>query len=169
MKQLFTPFKVISTIVLMALAAGCTTTNTSTTDLLTAAGFKLLTADTPKKQELLATLPKDQLSLVKYRGKTFYVQPAAAPNQAYVGTSTEYQSYQQLRLAKQLSNENLMNGLEVQASLRENSPETRIIFISGRDDPSARQSALDAGALGFLAKPFEDEALVQLIRKAVAA
>jgi FixJ family two-component response regulator len=62
-----------------------------------------------------------------------------------------------------------MNGLEVQASLRENSPETRIIFISGRDDPSVRQTALDAGAFGFLAKPFEDEALVQLIRKAVAA
>ena len=62
-----------------------------------------------------------------------------------------------------------MNGLEVQASLRENSPETRIIFISGRDDPSVRQTALNAGAFGFLAKPFEDEALVQLIRNAVAA
>ena len=61
-----------------------------------------------------------------------------------------------------------MNGLEVQASLRENSPETRVIFISGRDDPSARQTALAAGALGFFAKPFEDEALVQLIREAVA-
>ena len=62
-----------------------------------------------------------------------------------------------------------MNGLEVQASLKKNAPETRIIFISGRDDPSVRQTALDAGALGFLAKPFEDEALVQLIRQAVAA
>jgi FixJ family two-component response regulator len=62
----------------------------------------------------------------------------------------------------------VMNGLEVQACLRENSPETRIIFISGRDDPLVRQTALDAGALGFLAKPFEDEVLVQLIHKAVA-
>jgi FixJ family two-component response regulator len=62
-----------------------------------------------------------------------------------------------------------MNGLEVQTCLREDSPETRIIFITGRDDPSVRQTALDAGAFGFLAKPFEDEALVQLIRKAVAA
>jgi two-component system response regulator FixJ len=62
-----------------------------------------------------------------------------------------------------------MNGLEVQTSLRENSPETRVIFISGRDDPSARKTALAAGALGFLAKPFEDEALLQLVRKAVAA
>ena len=62
-----------------------------------------------------------------------------------------------------------MSGLEVQACLREDSPETRIIFISGRDDPPIRQSALDAGAFGFLAKPFEDEVLVQLIRKAMTS
>jgi FixJ family two-component response regulator len=62
-----------------------------------------------------------------------------------------------------------MNGLEVQALLRKDSPETRIIFISGRDDPSVRQAALDAGAFGFLSKPFDDEALLQLVRKAVAS
>jgi FixJ family two-component response regulator len=61
-----------------------------------------------------------------------------------------------------------MNGLEVQAHLRQDSPETRIIFITGRDDPSVRQTALDAGAFAFLAKPFEDEVLVQLVRTAVA-
>jgi FixJ family two-component response regulator len=59
-----------------------------------------------------------------------------------------------------------MNGLEVQACLRRDSPRTRIIFITGRDDPSVRQTALDAGAFGFLAKPFEDEVLLQLIHKA---
>ena len=59
-----------------------------------------------------------------------------------------------------------MNGLEVQACLRRDSPETRIIFITGRDDPLIRQTALEAGAFGFLAKPFEDEILVQLIHKA---
>jgi len=61
-----------------------------------------------------------------------------------------------------------MNGLEVQACLRRDSPKTRIIFITGREDPSIRQTALDAGAFGFLAKPFEDEVLLQLIHKAVA-
>src|SRR5437868_2146145 len=60
-----------------------------------------------------------------------------------------------------------MTGLEVQARLRRDSPETRIIFITGRNDPSVRQTALDAGAFGFLAKPFEDEVLLQLINKAV--
>jgi len=62
-----------------------------------------------------------------------------------------------------------MNGLEVQAVLRKDSPETRIIFISGRDDPSVRQTALEAGAFGFLSKPFDDEVLLQLVRKAVTA
>ena len=61
-----------------------------------------------------------------------------------------------------------MNGLEVQARIRRNSPETRIIFMTGRDDPSVRQTALDAGAFAFLAKPFDDGVLVELIQKAVA-
>jgi len=110
MKQSFTPFRIISAVALLALTAGCATTSstTQTTDMLTAAGFKLLTADTPKKQDVLNTLPKGQLSLVTYKAKTFYVQPAAASNQAYVGTPKEYQTYQQLRLAKQMSNDNLM-------------------------------------------------------------
>ena len=60
-----------------------------------------------------------------------------------------------------------MNGLEVQACLRQDSPETRIIFISGRDDPSVRQAALDAGAFAFFAKPFEDEVLMKVIHEAL--
>jgi len=63
----------------------------------------------------------------------------------------------------------VMNGLEVQACLRRDSPETRVIFMSGRDDPPVRQTALDAGAVAFLAKPFEDDVVVQLVRKAVAS
>ena len=62
-----------------------------------------------------------------------------------------------------------MDGLEVQALLNQNSPDTQIIFISGRYDPSVRQTALDAGAFAFLAKPFEDEVLVKLIQEALQA
>jgi two-component system nitrogen regulation response regulator GlnG len=61
-----------------------------------------------------------------------------------------------------------MNGLEVQSRLRRDSPTTRIIFMTGRDDPSVRQTAVDAGAFAFLTKPFEDEALVQLVQKAMS-
>src|SRR6266478_386296 len=61
----------------------------------------------------------------------------------------------------------VMNGLEVQASLRRDSPETRIIFMTGRDDPLVRQTALDGGAFAFLTKPFEDEDLVNVVHEAL--
>jgi FixJ family two-component response regulator len=60
-----------------------------------------------------------------------------------------------------------INGLEVQTQLRRKSPETQIIFMSGRDEPSVRDAAMSGGALAFLRKPFEDEALVQLVRRAL--
>ena len=67
-----------------------------------------MSADTPQKQALLKSLPPGQLSLITWKGKHFYVQPDVANNRAFVGTPAEYQTYQQLRLAKQLSNDNLM-------------------------------------------------------------
>ena len=107
MKQSFSLFRLVAATALLALITGCASTTTQTTDLLSAAGFRLVPADTPQKQELLATLPQGKLTLIVWKGKQFYVQPASS-NQAYVGTPTEYQAYQQLRLAKQLSNDNLM-------------------------------------------------------------
>ena len=62
-----------------------------------------------------------------------------------------------------------MSGLEVQTRLRLDSPKTQVIFLTGRDDPSARQTAIEAGAFAFLSKPFDDEVLMQLIREAIAA
>lgn len=110
MKQLLTAFKMLGALALLALATSCATTSTTTakTDLLTAAGFKLVNADTPQKQELLQSLPAGQLSRVTFKGKTFYVQPASTPNQAYVGTPAEYQTYQQMRLEQKMTNDNLM-------------------------------------------------------------
>jgi len=99
--------KTLGIIMLLAIAAGCASTTTQKTDLLSAAGFKLLPADTPKKQELLATLTPNKLTLIVWKGKQYYVQPASN-NQAYVGTPAENQAYLQLRLAQQMSNDNLM-------------------------------------------------------------
>jgi len=47
------------------------------------------------------------VSLVQKDGQIYYVFPDAANNQAYVGGPQQYQTYKQLRLANQLSNENL--------------------------------------------------------------
>ncbi|MFZ1218911.1 MAG: hypothetical protein WAO00_06425 [Chthoniobacterales bacterium] len=105
---MFKPLRILSSLALLVWATGCATTQTSHVDMLTEAGFKLVNADTPKKQELLKTLPAGHLSLITWKGKNFYVQPAATPNQAYVGTPKEYETYQGLRLAKQMRNDDLM-------------------------------------------------------------
>jgi hypothetical protein len=109
MKKSFNCSRIAGAIALLALTVGCATTDTSSRqNMLAAAGFQQNTADTPRKQELLNTLPRNQLTLVRWRGQNYYVQPdATAANIAWVGRAAEYQAYQQLRLARQLSNENL--------------------------------------------------------------
>jgi FixJ family two-component response regulator len=57
------------------------------------------------------------------------------------------------------------NGLEVQARLREVSPDTKVIVMTGRETPAIRAAALEGGAFAFLAKPFDDEAFLSLIRQ----
>jgi FixJ family two-component response regulator len=42
-----------------------------------------------------------------------------------------------------------------------------IVFITAHDDDSIRHAAMVAGAIGFLQKPFEDQALVALVSQAV--
>lgn len=109
MRSIFKPLTIIAGLALLVLATGCATTQTAeTTDLMTTAGFKLVNADTPQKQELLKSLPTGQLSLVTFKGKKFYVQPAATPNQAYVGTPKEFHAYEELRIARQMRNDQLL-------------------------------------------------------------
>lgn len=60
-----------------------------------------------------------------------------------------------------------MTGIDVQERLRRISPETRVIVITGREEPAIRAAAIEAGAFGFLGKPFEDEAFLTLVRDAL--
>jgi two-component system response regulator FixJ len=62
-----------------------------------------------------------------------------------------------------------MNGLEVQSQLSRISPSTRVIIFTGKDDPLVRSTAMNAGALAFLPKPFDDEALLTAVRLALAS
>ena len=50
-----------------------------------------------------------------------------------------------------------MDGLEVQARLRRVSPSTRVIVLSGQDDPSIRRTAMNAGASAFFTKGVESD------------
>jgi hypothetical protein len=108
MKHIFIGFNLIGAIALLALAVGCTSTQTQNKEnLLIAAGFKVIMPKTAAQQQKLQALPADKVTLVQKDGKTYYVFPDAANNQAYVGGPTQYQAYKQLRLANKLANENL--------------------------------------------------------------
>jgi len=61
-----------------------------------------------------------------------------------------------------------MNGLDVQAQLSEVSPQTRVIVITGREDPKMKQAALRGGAVGFFSKPFDDDEFLDAVRAALA-
>ena len=57
-----------------------------------------------------------------------------------------------------------MSGIELQSRLREDGVSIPIVFISGQASEQTRQQALDAGAIGFLSKPFNIESLLETIR-----
>jgi len=62
-----------------------------------------------------------------------------------------------------------MSGLEVQAQLRELSPVTRVIIMTGREDATSRSTATELGAIAFFTKPFDDEQFLGAMRRGLAA
>ena len=61
-----------------------------------------------------------------------------------------------------------MNGLRLQSELAAAGCGIPIIFITAYDNKETRQQAMQAGAVAFLGKPFNDEELLQAIRFALA-
>jgi hypothetical protein len=104
MKQILTSFRILSALALLAMAAGCANIQSKENSLL-AAGFKVVVPKTAAQQQKLKALPPDKVSMVQKSGKTYYVFPDAANNQAYVGGPKQYQAYRQLRLQKKLADE----------------------------------------------------------------
>src|ERR1700723_1458552 len=60
-----------------------------------------------------------------------------------------------------------MSGLELQARLNAEHCRIPTIFITAHGDAKMRMQALRAGAVEFLAKPFDDEALLGSVRAAL--
>ena len=60
-----------------------------------------------------------------------------------------------------------MSGLELQAKLNAERRRIPIIFITAHGDAKMRMQALRAGAVEFLAKPFDDKALLDSVRAAL--
>jgi len=60
-----------------------------------------------------------------------------------------------------------MSGLELQAKLKTEGSRIPIIFITARADAKTKMEAMKAGAVEFLSKPFDDEALLVQVRAAL--
>ena len=60
-----------------------------------------------------------------------------------------------------------MSGLELQAKLNADHCRIPTIFITAHGDEKMRMQALRAGAVEFVTKPFDDEALLETVRAAL--
>ena len=80
----------------------------NTTSLLTAAGFRARTPQTPKQQELYAGLPPYKVEHAIVKGRAFYVYKDEKAGVAYVGHEPEYQRYRQLAVQQQIAQERYM-------------------------------------------------------------
>ena len=85
--------------------AGCAEMGAgNTTSLLSAAGFRARTPQTPKQQQIYAALPPYQVERAHVPGKgVFYVYKDEKAGLAYVGREQEYQRYQQLAVQQQIA------------------------------------------------------------------
>ena len=87
------------------LATGCAGVGSgNTTALLSAAGFRARTPQTPQQQQIYAALPPYQVQRATVKGKgVFYVYKDEKAGVAYVGREPEYQRYQQLAVQQQIA------------------------------------------------------------------
>jgi len=75
--------------------------------MLVASGFKVITPKTAAQKQKLQNLPPGKVTMVRKNGKTYYIFPDPAHNQAYVGGPKQYEEYQQLRAENKLAKENV--------------------------------------------------------------
>jgi FixJ family two-component response regulator len=91
------------------------------------------------------------------------------PSLAFASAEEFLQSSQQHQTACLIADIRMpgMSGLELQAKLNAEHCRIPTIFITAHGDAQMRMQALRAGAVEFLTKPFDDEALLKTVRAAL--
>jgi FixJ family two-component response regulator len=62
-----------------------------------------------------------------------------------------------------------LSGVELQSRLISDGHQVPIVFMTAFPDARIRTRVMQAGAVGFLSKPFEDESLIACLDRALAA
>jgi hypothetical protein len=92
------------------LLSGCAGHNSqSTEDLLSAAGFNVVIATTPKQLNHLAHLPPYKMMKIKRNGTNRYVYADPSRKLIFVGGLFSYDRYKDMRLAKNVTEEDLQD------------------------------------------------------------
>jgi len=117
------------------------------------------------KPRLVAVLDDDELMRSALQG---LLKAVGLPSQAFASAEEFLNSGQQHRIACLIADIRMpgMSGLELQAELNTEGCRIPIIFITAHGDEKMRMQALRAGAVEFLAKPFDDEVLLESVRAA---
>jgi len=119
-----------------------------------------------EKTKMVAIVDDDDLMRSALEG---LLKAVGLPAQAFSSAEEFLKSGQQRQARCLITDIRMpgMSGLELQAQLNAERCRIPIIFITAHGDEGMRMQALRAGAVEFMAKPFDDEALVESVRAAL--
>src|SRR6202140_4867000 len=121
---------------------------------------------TQEKTKLVAVVDDDDLMRSALQGM---LKSVGLPSQAFASAEEFLKSGQQYQTACLIADIRMpgMSGLELQAELNAEHCRIPSIFITAHGDTNMRIQALRAGAVEFMAKPFDDEILLGSVRAAL--
>jgi FixJ family two-component response regulator len=122
--------------------------------------------DTQTTTKIIAIVDDDDSIRSALQG---LLESAELPAQAFASAEEFLESGQRHQIACLITDIRMpgMSGLELQAKLNSERCKIPIIFITAHGDEKLRMQALRAGAVEFMAKPFDDEALLESVRVAI--
>jgi FixJ family two-component response regulator len=126
----------------------------------------LATMTVQRKGKMVAIVDDDELMRSALQGM---LKSVGLPSQAFASAEEFLKSGQQQQTACLIADIRMpgMSGLELQAKLNAEHCRIPTIFITAHGDTKMRMQALRAGAVEFLAKPFDDEVLLENVRAAL--
>jgi FixJ family two-component response regulator len=122
--------------------------------------------DTEEKHRLVAIVDDDDLMRNALQG---LLKSVGLPARVFASAEEFLQSGEQRQTACLIADIRMpgMSVLELQAKLNAEHFRIPTIFITAHGDAKMRMQALRAGAVEFLAKPFDDEVLLGNVRAAL--
>jgi FixJ family two-component response regulator len=119
-----------------------------------------------RKMNLVAIVDDDDLMRGALQGM---LKSLGLPSQVFASAEEFLTSGRQYQTACLIADIRMpgMSGLELQAKLSAEQCRIPTIFITAHGDEKMRMQALRAGAVEFLAKPFDDEVLLESVRAAL--